>query len=152
MACGMQAGFDDILDSTWTSDEPKRRTGAIRRAKVLDLDNEDSEEDEQPVYCAQPFNQPDIEALAEDPSLAAAQMDEIPIYPKKVGACHDCWHKSMHAKWPTLGAAKKDKILMLSEKAGLGSAEALRKHVSVHTGRCPVLTAPCLPLSKGELA
>ena len=79
----MQAAFSDILDSNWTADEPKRRIGGIRRAKVLDLDNDDSEEDEQPVYCAQPFNQPDIEALAEDPTLAASTLDADPIYPLK---------------------------------------------------------------------
>ena len=61
---------------------------------MLDLDAEESEEDDNPVYCAQPFNQPDIEALAEDPTLAAGKLDAEPIYPKKAGPEPSCAHST----------------------------------------------------------
>ena len=85
-----QAGFDDIMETGWSADVPKRRVGGIRRAKVLDDIGDDSdEEEEDPVYSAAPFNQPDIEALAEDPSLAHSRMEGESIYPTqvRVAAC-----------------------------------------------------------------
>ena len=75
------------METGWSADVPKRRVGGIRRAKVLDDIGDDSDEEEDnPVYTAAPFNQPDIEALAEDPTLAQSKMEGESIYPTQVGS------------------------------------------------------------------
>ena len=72
-----------ILD-TFQSGDPKRRLGGLRRAKLA-IESSDDEDDDDPVYCAAPFNQPDLEAMAADPSYEPPQETQS-IYPREVCA------------------------------------------------------------------
>ena len=74
--------YDNMLLDTFQSGDPKRRLGGLRRAKIAEESSED-EDDDDPIYCAAPFNQPDVEAMAADPSIEPPQ-EGTPIYPKEV--------------------------------------------------------------------
>lgn len=69
-----------MLD-TFQSGDPKRRLGGLRRVKIAEESSDD--EDDDPIYCAAPFNQPDLEAMAVDPSIEPPQEGQS-IYPKEV--------------------------------------------------------------------
>lgn len=80
-----QMDYNNVLLDTFQSGDPKRRLGGLRRAKIA-IESSDDEEDDDPIYCAEPYNQPDLEAMAADPSLEPPEEGQ-PIYPREVS-----WH------------------------------------------------------------
>lgn len=94
--------FDNMMLDTFQSGDPKRRLGGLRRVKIAEESSDD--EDDDPIYCAAPFNQPDLEAMAVDPSIEPPQEGQS-IYPKEADAAiaggvpYKKFHRKRKANW-----------------------------------------------------
>ncbi|KAK9785110.1 hypothetical protein WJX73_006875 [Symbiochloris irregularis] len=90
-----------LLDTASTQD-PKRRYGGYRRQKLRTESSDD--EEEQYLYTAAPFNQPDLEAMSEEAS-GELPVQEQPIYPKDANAAlaagvpYQKYHQRRKVNW-----------------------------------------------------